>query len=247
MLKSLTNVAVIAAFAGLLIGFGFAEWQASHQPPPHNREQPTVANTKNSHKGYATSDPEARGKHDSTAEKGDWYDTFSAHPTEWLLVLFNLFLVAFTGLLWRSTDKLWKDGIDQLEHTRNEAGQARFNRIREEARLNEQIEIARQTVEAAKTEFISTHRPRIILREAIIGTFLEGTPISVIFHLANMGDTAGTVVRSYVRVDTVPRGPIPLLHISVEQHHDLGEIVLGPGQAILLTFKGQTPKWESNR
>lgn len=59
-------------------------------------------------------------------------------------------IAAFTFTLWQSTEKLWRASEDQLEDAGNEAGRARFNRIAEEARLNEQINIARQSAEAAK-------------------------------------------------------------------------------------------------
>lgn len=56
----------------------------------------------------------------------------------------------FTYTLKQSTDKLWKAGEEQIRHAEREAFSARFNRIREEVRLNEQINIARQSAEAAK-------------------------------------------------------------------------------------------------
>jgi hypothetical protein len=51
-------------------------------------------------------------------------------------------IAAFTFTLWQSTEKLWRASEDQLEHAKNEAMSAAMKRIKEEARLLEQIEIA---------------------------------------------------------------------------------------------------------
>jgi hypothetical protein len=160
------------------------------------------------------------------------YNIFLDHSTEWLLVLFTFFLVVFTGLLWWSTRKLWLAGERQREDARIAA--------------DRQFEINQQSIKLAREEFVSTHRPRIILREAIIGSVLEGEPVSIHFHVANIGETKWTIIRSSVSVEVVSVDRL-MLHPSVEVKDDLGKIELGPGGAVLLKFQGETPKWEAEK
>lgn len=58
-------------------------------------------------------------------------------------------IAGFTFTLWRSTEKLWRASEDQLDHAKNEAMSAALRRLKDEVRLGEQIEIARQTADAA--------------------------------------------------------------------------------------------------
>src|SRR5882762_3961197 len=71
---------------------------------------------------------------------------------------------------------------------------------------------------------------------------VEGEPITVHCHLANIGETNGRIIRSMVRAEIVPQQGRLLLHGSVENQYDLGEITLGPGAAILLKLDSDTPK-----
>jgi hypothetical protein len=160
------------------------------------------------------------------------YNIVLEHSTEWLLVLFTFFLVVFTGLLWWSTHKLWLAGERQREDARIAA--------------DRQFEINQQSIKLAREEFVSTHRPRIILREAIIGSVLEGEPVSIHFHVANIGETKGTITRNSVSVEVVSVDRL-MLHPSVEVKDDLGKIELGPGGAVVLKFQGETPKWETEK
>jgi hypothetical protein len=166
------------------------------------------------------------------------------HPNEIaaaISALAAIVIACFTGTLWnatkgleKSTQKLW----ETAENQRLEAAES----------AERQFKITQDSIKLARDEFNSTHRPRIILREAITGSLMEGGPISVHFHLANVGETTGRIIRSSVKVQIVPRDvPLLLLHGSVENQYDLGEIVLGPGQAILLKFAGETPQWDNNR
>jgi hypothetical protein len=101
----------------------------------------------------------------------------------------------------------------------------------------------KKSIDLARAEFLSTHRPRIILREAIIGSVLEDEPIHVVYQLANIGETQGTIINSGMRVEVVNRTVERLLmHPNVEDSSDLGEIKLGPGESRLLRIDG--PDWQ---
>lgn len=110
----------------------------------------------------------------------------------------------------------------------------------------EQGRLTREAIELSRNEFISTHRPRIILREALVAALVEGQPISVFIHLANVGETDGQIIRSYVNVEIVSVTRL-LLHPSVEMKDDLGQIALGPGAAHLIPYKGNTPTWDKEK
>jgi hypothetical protein len=92
-------------------------------------------------------------------------------------------------------------------------------------------------IELARKEFDATHRPRIILREAFIGTYTGGEEINVNFVLANVGETEGRIVRSVFDVDLVRNESRFLGCTSVEPFNELGrELTIGPGMAILLRY-----------
>jgi hypothetical protein len=100
---------------------------------------------------------------------------------------------------------------------------------------------------AAREEFIASHRPKIILREAFTATFLNDEPISVYLHLANIGEGAGTIVRSMATVQIIATSEMPMIHGSVEVKNDLGDIKLEPGEARLIRVPGDMPKWRPDR
>ena len=50
-----------------------------------------------------------------------------------------------------------------------------------------------------------------------------------------------------IKTEIVPRQGRLLLHGSVENQYDLGEITLEPGSAILLKFDTDTPKWNAHQ
>jgi hypothetical protein len=219
----------VAVFA-----MGMVFW-SSYQPSPAAKNQ--SQQTEGAAQDRETSKPPtAEGTKVSQGHQQQEYKSefWSAKLTDWLLTIFTALLGVFTYRLWKSTDNLWAES--KLQRTENKLTADR------------QFETTQKSIELARQEFVSTHRPRIILREAIIGSVLEGEPINVSFHLANVGETAGRIVRSSVRVQIVPRSDESLLlHGSIETEDQLGEISLGPGMAILLKFQGETPKWERQR
>lgn len=120
---------------------------------------------------------------------------------------------------------------------------------RQMALIGLQTDILEKQKEIARHEFLSTHRPRIILREAIIGTVVEGQPINVFFSLANVGELRGKIIRSWIRVEVVNEQTERLFLVqSVEPHDDIGTIFLDGGeQRMLRPPESQTmPIWKAN-
>jgi hypothetical protein len=102
-------------------------------------------------------------------------------------------------------------------------------------------------VAISEREFIAAHRPRVILREAIVGPYLEGGPINVVFALANIGEAHATIFRSQVNLEVVGEHVVrPFFLGSIEPLNELGTIILEPGQQVLLNLsdKKRPPGWE---
>jgi hypothetical protein len=86
-----------------------------------------------------------------------------------------------------------------------------------------------QTINLARHEFLSTHRPRIILREVYLN---DG---NIWFRLVNIGDTPATIIESYRMAEIVqPELMRPLLSTG---HNDLGQIRLAAGEMKELSYK----------
>jgi hypothetical protein len=85
------------------------------------------------------------------------------------------------------------------------------------------------TLRLAREEFISTHRPRIVLRDV----HLEER--QVFYMLANTGDTDATIVESWILGEFVPNGT-PIRPLRSFDHNDLGRIVFAAGQVRELTY-----------
>ena len=168
----------------------------------------------------------ANDKYCSTYQIASSFGAFLESHNGAITAIATIFIGWFTFTLKRSTDKLWSEAREQ----------------RQEAKViaDRQFENTEKSIRLARDEFISTHRPKIIVREAIIGSVMEGEPITVHYHLANIGETNGRIIRSMVRAEIVPQQGRLLLHGSVENQYDLGEITLGPGAAILLKLDRDT-------
>ena len=104
-----------------------------------------------------------------------------------------------------------------------------------------------EAIQIARQEFVANHRPKIILREAIIGSVLEGEKITVMFVLANIGETAGTIVDSRITLEIVAENVERLfLHVSVEQHADLGIVPFAAGEQRIFNYPhDDAPPWHA--
>jgi hypothetical protein len=118
-------------------------------------------------------------------ESNNWADTarnvrgFLAENWDKVLAsIFSGLLVWFTYLLWRSTHNLWTET--------KVAG-----------------ETAKASIQLARDEFISTHRPRLIVRRVSIEIAKgKGNPdiLYIQFVVANTGDTKATIIKMSARI-----------------------------------------------
>jgi hypothetical protein len=152
---------------------------AQQAPQVHARQQTNSAlkGTENSRSGAqdtAATNKENSGEHPEQGEDQGtefWPSFFGLKLkiTDSLLAAFTLGLLIFTGLLWKSTDKLWKATID--------------------------------TIQLGQREFVSTHRPKLILRQAFAPLPVEDTPIFIQFTISNIGESRAWIVESVFVVE----------------------------------------------
>ncbi len=103
--------------------------------------------------------------------------------------------------------------------------------------------------ELARTEFLSTHRPKIILREATVNTLLEEVEIEVVMLFASVGDTHAEIVNSLVRIEVVAEGVVRMFaHPSIERWNELGRQRIAPGAQWVAVLGRDTlsPNWVSS-
>ena len=87
-----------------------------------------------------------------------------------------------------------------------------------------QAAFTRAAIRLARDEFISSHRPRVILRDII----WEGHA-DIHYTLANTGETRATIIESRVMVEFVQRGTA-VRPLRAFGHDDLGRVVLAAGE-----------------
>ncbi len=122
---------------------------------------------------------------------------------EWWLIIWTavlacitLLLAGITAVLARYTYKLWYDTTKASERQSGE--------MRESLAIAERnAKTAEDNIDLARKEFISTHRPRLIVRRVSVDT-VRGTGISdvlkVEFVVANIGDTKAKIIEMSTRI-----------------------------------------------
>lgn len=147
MRRGLVNASAIALFACFVSGFGFAVWSAQ-QAQPHNHELPTKSNQPDNRTGNLSASP--RQEHHSSERSQDqsWYDKFRDHITDWLLVIFNGILAAFTVRLFYATRGL----VAETAGLRTAADEQRVDMLRS---IEASEKLASATNDVAKTAITS--------------------------------------------------------------------------------------------
>lgn len=126
---------------------------------------------------HSTSETKKTGQ-----EPSDWGNDFwcGVKFTDVVLADFTVLLTVFTGLLFYSTEKLWRSAKEQSTLIRN--------------------------------EFISSHRPRLIVRRVrLLNEAKDGEKHVVRYVIANTGGTDAAVVEYNATADYLPFGRPPIL------------------------------------
>lgn len=105
----------------------------------------------------------------------------------------------------------------------------------------------RRSVNLARKEFISTHRPKIILRDATSEQHM-GELIVVDYILANIGETPAKIVTRALNVNVFKGwGFAPDNLPAVDSvDSDIDSIPLKPGEQVHLSFKSPTLRWSGD-
>lgn len=182
------NAFLIATTVSLLIvvaGLFHALNQHFPYAPRVNAEQQsnTALKREDRAKGAETkiipaNEKNGRQNAEQTDEEGsEFWPTFFGFKlkiTDSLIALFNLGLFIFTGLLWNSTEKLFKAGERQLELVRSTA--------------HIQSRDTQESIGLARNEFLSTHRPKIRVKHFVLAAELtESQPILINLICVNNG------------------------------------------------------------
>jgi hypothetical protein len=121
---------------------------------------------------------------------------------------------------------------------------------------NQQGGTTLEALDLARAEFLATHRPKIIVREAILAAVMEGAPVEAVIHLANVGDSWGKIVRGLIDLEEVNTKADRLLLVSsVDLVNEIGDLKLAPGQSVLFAYsslkkrpnQGKAPLWSADR
>jgi hypothetical protein len=121
--KELTAIGLLALILVLLM---LALASSAQQSVPNNYGQPAEAPSRDQIQSALT--PSDAVKHnEERAKESHWYNTVFDNTTDWLLVLFNGLLVAFTWALSKSTKGLWNAAVQQGEDTKESLRIANIN------------------------------------------------------------------------------------------------------------------------
>lgn len=147
-------------------------------------------------------------------------------------------IAGFTFTLWQSTEKLWRASEDQLEHAKSEAMSAALKHVREEARLNEQIEILRQSAEAsaehariAGAALTQLERPYIFIFDVKEFEFdSECAEFFVEYSVANYGKMPAIIEGAYIGFEFSDRGAPPRPSLMEDSHALMTAPILQAGE-----------------
>jgi hypothetical protein len=109
----------------------------------------------------------------------------------------------------------------------------------------------RRTVSAMAAEFVATHRPRIILRDAHALKLTDNEWIEVNYTLANVGETPATIVVSAFDLRLITT-PMPGFEVDVgpfikDGRNEIGEVVrLDAGESADLRYVSRALRWNAD-
>ena len=89
--------------------------------------------------------------------------------------------------------------------------------------------LTQQSIQLARDEFISTHRPRLMLREAFLGNaFKDADRLHIYFVIANVGSSDATIVESE-KVCSFSDDPLAAMIPRRGNINELGDVTIKPG------------------
>jgi hypothetical protein len=199
--------------------------QGEHEGAPtekHHESNDDQATPKN-RAPFVVRNDDPKDDNSATAKTKNEGDRYS-NP-DWWIAGFTGLLVLVTALLWIFTALLWRS-------TRSA------------------VRDGSEALKLAEKEFVSAHRPRLILREAIslIGDPESGT-IHVNYTIANVGGTRCWITDCRIGIELVPEIGYPHFLATPDMSFPnnvpyIGAIV--PGQRKTLAFSDPLQRWDAN-
>jgi hypothetical protein len=110
---------------------------------------------------------------------------------------------------------------------------------------NKQARLTRESIDLARDEFISTHKPKIVIREPRLGES-QANPVGdkfsiVTYTVENCGNSDAEIVNAAIEAScAIPMG-YPVQTQLTEQSRDIEPITIVPGGYVQLVYKSNLP------
>lgn len=136
-------------------------------------------------------------------------------PTDWWKILFDSFLVLFTGILawstiglWRSTDKLWKTALDQGRDMKTSLTEAKRSADAIESVANSMVASGERMEKVfEKQQLFNKMQLRAYISVALLGEIPQDRQTewkhTIRMNMTNLGNTPACEVKFAIRVDIV--------------------------------------------
>ncbi|WP_140688312.1 hypothetical protein [Mesorhizobium sp. B2-6-2] len=162
-------------FVIALVGFSLSQEAQSNQqsrPPqpsaPEN-QQPTKQDSESQFLATTPSKPvgeEKRADDEQSSAGKEWRESLIEHAPDWSVAFFTFVLCVFTGLLWRSTNKLWLAGEKQMKLIQD-------NAALQSADMQASIKVAEDAAKAANRSAEVAERTMVLNDRPWVGVELQ--------------------------------------------------------------------------
>lgn len=171
---------LVAVIVCLSLG-GSVVWSQDTQPNQQSRDpQPTATENQQAAKEDGKAPvvapapsqvvgDEKSGHDEQGGGKKDWSKSLIEHAPDWSVAFFTFVLCVFTGLLWRSTNKLWLAGDKQMELIEKNAAQQSIDMKASIKVAEDAAKAAGRSAEVAERTMILNDRPWLGVDLDIVG------------------------------------------------------------------------------
>jgi hypothetical protein len=147
-----------------------------------------------------------------------------------IVAVFTIGLAISTIGLWSATIRLWEAGERQMELIKENAAK--------------QSRDTAASINLARAEFISTHRPKLVLREAYAPLPPDDDRIHVHYSITNVGSTKAWIIHSDVYLELFKVARLMLIPNSAGKNViPTGDAPFQPGETKRFDFWGNL-EWE---
>ncbi|TPJ32847.1 hypothetical protein [Mesorhizobium sp. B2-8-3] len=192
---------------GLVLAIGGLSWSqetqpsqqgGSPQPATAEDQQRTPQNSQTHTVAPAPSQviSEAKTTDDEQGNAGkEWRENLVEHAPDWSVAFFTFVLCVFTGLLWRSTNKLWLAGEKQMKLIQDNAAQQSTDMQASTKAAQDAVAVSRETGVTQVRAYISVTKvevsfhPLPYLIDVVTGKSTKQYQMWVDLKVGNFGRT----------------------------------------------------------